>query len=317
MRTLVTGGAGFIGSNLVDRLLTQGDEVIVVDNFDPFYSRADKQSNLAGALENPRCRLVEMDIRDSGRVAHLVKTSRPEVIVHLAARAGVRPSIDDPGLYADVNVLGTVHWLEAAVQLRPLPRFVYASSSSVYGDRSSAPFRETDPVDHPVSPYAATKKACELLAYTFHHLHGLPVTGLRIFTAYGPRNRPDLAIAKFTRLIDRGDPVPMFGDGSTRRDYTYVDDIVDGIVRAIQGCSNYHIYNLGNSNPTELKTLIDEIARLLGKTATASRLPEQQGDVRQTFADISRASTELGYTPRTPLVDGLTRYIAWYRSREA
>ena len=163
MQIIVTGGAGFIGSNLVDRLLAEGDDVVVVDNFDPFYSRADKQSNLAVALKNPRCRLVEMDIRDSGKVAHLVETSRPDVIVHLAARAGVRPSIDNPGLYADVNVLGTVHWLEAAVQLRPLPRFVYASSSSVYGDRSSAPFRETDPVDHPVSPYAATKKACELL----------------------------------------------------------------------------------------------------------------------------------------------------------
>ena len=246
-----------------------------------------------------------------------METSRPDVIVHLAARAGVRPSIDNPGLYADVNVLGTVHWLEAAVQLRPLPRFVYASSSSVYGDRSSAPFRETDPVDHPVSPYAATKKACELLAYTFHHLHGLPVTGLRIFTAYGPRNRPDLAIAKFTRLIDRGDPVPMFGDGSTRRDYTYVDDIVDGVVRAIQKCSTYHIYNLGNANPIELKTLIDEIARSLGKTATVSRLPTQQGDVRQTYADISLAATELGYTPRTPFLDGLARYIAWYRAKEA
>ena len=317
MRTIVTGGAGFIGSNLVDRLLAEGDDVIVVDNFDPFYSRADKQSNLAVALKNPRCRLMEMDIRDSGKVAHLVETSRPDVIVHLAARAGVRPSIDNPGLYADVNVLGTVNWLEAAVQVRPMPRFVYASSSSVYGDRSSAPFRETDPVDHPVSPYAATKKACELLAYTFHHLHGLAVTGLRIFTAYGPRNRPDLAIAKFTRLIDRGDPVPMFGDGSTCRDYTYVDDVVDGIVRAVQKCSTCHVYNLGNSNPIELKTLIAEIARSLGKTATVSRLPEQQGDVRQTFADISLAGSELGYAPRTPFLDGLARYMAWYRAKEA
>jgi UDP-glucuronate 4-epimerase len=317
MRTIVTGGAGFIGSNLVDRLLAEGDEVIVVDNFDPTYSRADKQSNLAGALVNPRCRLVEIDIRDSGGVARLAESSRPDVIVHLAARAGVRSSIDNPGIYADVNVLGTVHLLEAAARLQSLPRFVYASSSSVYGDRSTGPFRETDSVDHPVSPYAATKKACELLAYTFHHLHGLPVTGLRIFTAYGPRNRPDLAIAKFTRLIDRGEPVPMFGNGSTRRDYTYVDDIVDGIVRAIQKCTKYHIYNLGSSKPIELKTLIDEIAMSLGKNATIACLPEQQGDVTQTFADISTASTELEYAPRTSFRDGLARYIAWYRANVA
>ena len=196
--------------------------------------------------------------------------------------------------------MGTVDWLEAASRLEPRPRFVYASSSSVYGDRPDAPFRETDPVDLPVSPYAATKKACELLAFTFHHLHGLPVTGLRFFTAYGPRNRPDLAIAKFTRLIDRGEPVPMFGDGTTRRDYTFVADIVDGIVRAIDRCTQHHLYNLGNSDPIELRDLIEAIGAALGKKPIIQHLPEQPGDVRQTFADIQRASSELGYSPKTP-----------------
>src|SRR6516162_4821338 len=278
MKTIVTGGAGFIGSHLVDRLLAEGNEVIVVDNFDPFYDRASKEANLSGALEDPRCRMVELDIRDAPRVDALVSESRPEVIVHLAARAGVRPSIADPRLYTDVNVCGTVVWLEAASRLEPRPRFVFASSSSVYGDRADGPFRETDSVDLPVSPYAATKKACELLAHTFHHLYGLPVTGLRFFTAYGPRNRPDLAIAKFTRLIDQGLPVPMFGDGTTSRDYTYVDDIVDGVVRAMERCSTHHLYNLGHSEPVALHELIDLIARALGKPANIQALPEQPGD---------------------------------------
>ena len=317
MRAIVTGGAGFIGSHLVDRLLAEGVEVIVVDNFDPFYPRAVKESNLAWAAQSPLFRLIELDIRDAEGVKRLVDQSRPDVIVHLAVRAGVRPSIENPGLYADVNVLGTVHWLEAAARLEPRPRFVYASSSSVYGDRTDAPFRETDPVELPVSPYAATKKACELLAFTFHHLHGVPVTGLRFFTAFGPRNRPDLAIAKFTRLIDRGDRAPMFGDGTTRRDYTFVADIVDGIVRAIDRCAGHHLYNLGNSDPIELRVLIDAIASALGKAAVIERLPEQPGDVRQTYADITRASSDLGYRPRTPFGEGLAQYIAWYRATRA
>ncbi len=316
MRTIVTGGAGFIGSNLVDRLVGEGADVTVVDNFDGFYPRAVKESNLAVALTNPRCRLVELDIRDAPQVTRLVEQFCPDVIVHLAARAGVRPSIDNPALYTDVNVLGTVNWLQAAARLEPRPRFVYASSSSVYGDRSDAPFRETDPVDLPVSPYAATKKACELLAFTFHHLHGLPVAGLRFFTAYGPRNRPDLAIAKFTRLIDQGEPVPMFGDGTTRRDYTFVADIVDGVVRAVEHCSGHHLYNLGNSDPIELRELIEAIGAALGKTPRIQRLPEQPGDVRQTFASIDHARVELGYSPKTPFADGLAQYVAWYRGSQ-
>lgn len=314
MRTIVTGGAGFIGSNLVDRLLADGAEVLVVDNFDPCYPRACKEANLADALEDPRCRLVELDIRDAVATDAVLERFHPDAIVHLAARGGVRPSIENPALYTEVNVLGTVNWLEAAARLEPRPRFVYASSSSVYGDRPDAPFRETDPVDLPISPYAASKKACELLAHTFHHVHGLPVTGLRLFTAYGPRNRPDLAIAKFTRLIDRGEPVPIYGDGTTWRDYTFVSDIVDGIVQAIDRCSGYHIYNLGNSDPIELRRLVQAIAAALGKEAIIQRLPEQAGDVRQTCADISRAEADLGYAPKTSLSEGLERYVAWYRA---
>jgi UDP-glucuronate 4-epimerase len=288
--------------------------VVAVDNFDNFYPKSLKQRNLRAALRSPRFRLIELDIRDAPGVERLVRQMQPEVIVHLAARAGVRPSIEDPALYAAVNVVGTVHWLESASRLERRPRFVYASSSSVYGDRPTAPFRETDPVDLPVSPYAATKKACELLAHTFHHVHGLPVTGLRFFTAYGPRNRPDLAIAKFTALIERGEPVPMFGDGSTRRDYTFVADIVDGIVRAIEHCSGHHLYNLGNSEPIALRDMIEALGEALGKVPRIQHLPEQPGDVRQTYADISRAGDELGYAPRTPFRVGLTQFVDWFRS---
>jgi UDP-glucuronate 4-epimerase len=314
MHTLVTGGAGFIGSHLVDRLLADGGEVTVVDSFDPFYAESRKRANLADAARSPQFRLVELDIRDGARVGRLIAEARPDAIVHLAARAGVRPSIEEPALYAEVNVVGTTHLLQAACRLEPRPRFVYASSSSVYGDRPNAPFRETDSVDHPVSPYAATKKACELLAHTFHHLHDLPVTGLRFFTAYGPRNRPDLAIAKFATLIEQGRPVPMFGDGSTRRDYTYVGDIVDGVVRAIDRCRAHHLYNLGNSDPVELRSMIAALGRALGKEPIVERFPEQPGDVRQTCADVSRARAELGYAPSTPLSEGLERFVAWLRS---
>jgi UDP-glucuronate 4-epimerase len=315
MRTLVTGGAGFIGSHLVDRLLADGHEVVVLDAFDTFYDPALKRANLAGALGNPRCRLAELDLRDRDGVGRLVAEVQPEAIVHLAARAGVRPSIEAPALYAEVNVLGTVHLLEAACRVEPRPKFVYASSSSVYGEREASPFRETDPVDGPVSPYAATKKACELLAHTFHHLHGLPVTGLRFFTAYGPRNRPDLAIARFADRIEAGLPVPMFGDGSTRRDYTYVTDIVDGVVRAVERCRAHHLYNLGNAHPVALRDMIAALGRALGREPVIERLPPQPGDVSQTYADIARAGAELGYAPRTPLEEGLRAYVAWRRAR--
>lgn len=316
-RILVTGGAGFIGSNLVDRLLALGDTVTVIDNFDPFYPKVRKLANVRDAFRHPQFRLIELDIRDANHVSEIVAKTEPDAIIHLAARAGVRPSIDDPALYTAVNVQGTVHLLAAACKLDPRPKFVYASSSSVYGDRPDAPFRETDPVDNPVSPYAATKKACELLAFTFHHLYRLPVTGLRFFTAYGPRNRPDLAIAKFANLIERGEPVPMYGDGTTRRDYTFVDDIVDGILRAVDHCTECHLYNLGNSDPVELRTLIEMIGEAMGKAPKIRQLPEQPGDVRQTYAEISRATHEIGYQPRTSFRDGLRQFVAWFRERES
>lgn len=313
MRGLITGGAGFIGSHLVDRLLDEGGEVTVVDNLDPFYDASLKRANLERANGSPRFRLAEIDLRDAEALDCVVQEVQPEYIIHLAARAGVRPSIEQPSLYAEVNVTGTVNLLQSAIKLSHPPRFVYASSSSVYGDRDTAPFRETDSVDLPVSPYAATKKACELMAHTFHHLYGLPVTGLRFFTAYGPRNRPDLAIAKFIRLIDAGKPIPVFGDGSTRRDYTFVADIVDGIVRAVNRCTSHHLYNLGNSSPIELGRMIEAIGEALGKVPQIDRQPEQPGDVRQTYADITRAREELGYEPRTSFPDGLRQYVEWLR----
>ncbi|WZP01086.1 GDP-mannose 4,6-dehydratase (plasmid) [Isosphaeraceae bacterium EP7] len=234
----------------------------------------------------------------------------PEAIDHLADRSGVRPSLESPALYTSTNVVGTTHLLEAARRLDPLPRFVFASSSSVYSDRSDAPFLETDSVYQPIIPYAASKKAAELMAYSFHHAFGLPVTGLRFFTAYGPRNRPDLAIAKFSRLIDQGEPVPMFGDGSSRRDYTFVDNIADGVARAIDRCDGHRIYNLGHTEPIELRAMIEA----LGKIPTIRRLPEQPGDVWLTCADLSRASAELGYAPSTSFRDGLEQFARWYRS---
>jgi UDP-glucuronate 4-epimerase len=314
MRIVVTGAAGFIGSVLVDRLLERGDEVVGVDNFDPYYAPAVKRANLADAATNSRFRLIEVDIRDAVGVEAILPETRPDAVAHLAAAAGVRPSIERPSLYASVNVVGTTNLLDASCKLNPPPRFVYASSSSIYGERTAAPFRETDPVDLPVSPYAATKRACELMAHAFHQIHGLPVTGLRFFTAYGPRNRPDLAIAKFAGLIDRGEDIPMFGDGTSRRDYTFVEDIADGVVRALDRCSGLHLYNLGHSEPIELRVMIETLAQALGKIPKVRMLPEQPGDVRLTYADISRASAELGYAPRTTFRDGIKAFVAWYRA---
>ena len=314
MRVLVTGSAGFIGSTLTDRLLGRGDEVVGVDNFDPFYPESLKRSNLEAAGRDPRFRLVELDICHTERVEALVREVRPDAIAHLAARAGVRPSIESPSLYASTNLVGTTNILEAARRIDPHPRVVYASSSSVYGERTASPFRESDSVDHPISPYAASKKACELMAHAFHCAHGLSVTGLRFFTAYGPRNRPDLAVAKFARLIDRGETIPMYGDGSSRRDYTFIDDIVDGVIRAVDRCDGYRIYNLGNSNPIELHAMIDALGEAMGKVPAIRRMPEQVGDVRLTCADIALASAELGYAAETPFRDGIRRFAEWYRA---
>ena len=308
---LVTGAAGFIGSHLSETLLAAGWRVIGLDSFDEFYDPQVKRRNVAACLENERFRLIEGDIRDAKCVAAALADGA-DVIVHLAARAGVRPSIQQPLLYADVNVNGTGVLLEVARQ-RGIRRFVFASSSSVYGNNERVPFCESDNVDRPISPYAATKKAGELLCHTYHHLYGIEVTCLRFFTVYGARQRPDLAIHKFTRLIEAGEPIPVYGDGSMERDHTFIDDIVAGVRAAIQRCAGYRIYNLGGSQPIALNDLIIAIEKALGKEAIVQRLPVQPGDVQRTFADISRAKSDLGYEPKTDLATGLKRFVEWFR----
>lgn len=313
MRFLVTGGAGFIGSHLCERLIEEGHDVVCLDNFNTYYDPKIKRHNISGLSHQARFRLVEGDILDGPSMHALFDSSRFDTVVHLAARAGVRPSIDDPMLYQRVNIEGTMHLLEAAVKTN-VSRFVMASSSSVYGNNEKVPFSEADPVDHPISPYAATKKACELLGYTYHKLHGLPVSCLRFFTVYGPRQRPDMAIHKFTKLIAEGKPIPVFGDGSSRRDYTYIDDIIQGLRQAIDHCQDYQVYNLGESQTIALIDLIGLIERHLGKKAEIQWLETQPGDVRITYADIRKAQNELGYCPTTPVEEGIAKFIDWFKN---
>jgi UDP-glucuronate 4-epimerase len=315
MKTLITGVAGFIGSHVAESLLADGEAVVGLDNFDPFYDRRAKQDNLrcvraaGGAFD-----FVEADIRDAGAVGEVFRALGPfDVVLHLAARAGVRPSIADPLGYESVNVAGTMNLLEASVRLAPPPRFVFASSSSVYGNNPKAPFSESDNVDNPISPYAATKKAGELICHTYHHLHGLPVWCLRFFTVYGPRQRPDLAICKFTRQILAGEPVEMFGDGSTSRDYTYIDDIVFGVRRAIQRCAGYEIINLGSEHPVTLRDMIATVAAACGRDARIEPKPMQPGDVERTCADVTKARRLLDYRPGKPFAEGVKAQVQWYR----
>ena len=309
---LVTGAAGFIGSHAAEALTARGYRVVGVDNFCDFYDRAWKEMNLR-SISRP-VDVEEIDITDGAGISALVARTKPTAILHLAAMAGVRPSIEQPAYYARVNVEGTTHLLEAA-RLNGVKRFVFASSSSVYGNLAKVPFAEDDPVAEPISPYAATKRAGELIGYTFHHLYKLPVACLRFFTVYGPRQRPDLAIHKFTRLISAGNPVPFFGDGGTSRDYTYVDDIVAGIVAALERIDRfgYRAYNLGGSSPVSLTELVQGLERAIGKSAILDRRPLQPGDVRRTFADLSRASAELGYEPTHTLDEGLAKFVGWFR----
>jgi UDP-glucuronate 4-epimerase len=306
---LVTGAAGFIGSHAAEALLARGCNVIGVDNFCAFYDRAWKEANLA--CVGPKLKVEEIDIADGKRIAALVGKVKPTAILHLAAMAGVRPSIERPGYYCRVNVEGTTNLLQAAVENK-VGKFLFASSSSVYGNASRVPFSEEDPVDEPISPYAATKRAGELLCHTYWHLYKLPSFCLRFFTVFGPRQRPDLAIHKFSRLIAAGKAIPMFGDGSTSRDYTYIDDIVAGILAAFQRCDRFRIYNLGGSDPVNLKTLIEQIEKAIGMKAVIERRPAQPGDVERTYADLARSTAELGYKPRTPLAEGLRRFAAWF-----
>lgn len=308
---LVTGGAGFIGSSVTDALLARGDSVRVLDNFNDFYDPALKRGNIASHLDNPAFELVEGDLRDPECLKRAF-AGGVDAVIHLAAMAGVRPSLEDPTLYVDVNLRGTSMLFDEMVA-HGCKKCVFASSSSVYGANEKIPFEEDDPVDHPVSPYAATKKSGELVAHSYHHIHDIDMTCLRFFTVYGPRQRPEMAIHKFTRMIENDEAVPMFGDGSSRRDYTYIDDIVDGVIRALDRVDGFRVYNLGESQTIELSELIKEIGIALGKTPRIDRQPLQLGDVPATWADVTRARSELGYDPKTLVRDGLKAFVAWYR----
>lgn len=311
MKICITGAAGFIGSNLTDKLLAQGHEVVGIDCFNTFYNPEIKQRNLLQARQSDSFSLVEADITEPDKIRSALAHHSPEAIIHLAARAGVRPSIEEPALYNDVNIQGTLHLLEIA-RHQGIKKFVFGSSSSVYGTNAKVPFSEADPIFNAISPYAATKLAGEALCHVYHHLYGIDIPCLRFFTVYGPRQRPDLAIHKFTRAIHEGRPIQQFGDGSTKRDYTFVTDIVDGICAALLKPIGYEIINLGNSHPTPLLDLIGLIERNLGKVAKIEYLPDQPGDVPITYADVTKARNLLGYEPQVLIEEGIARFAEWF-----
>ena len=314
---LITGGAGFIGSHLVDRLLAEGDwRITVVDDFNDFYDPSIKRANLEPYLSNANFKLVEADIRDFYSLHEVFNEGKFDCVVHLAARAGVRPSLTEPRLYVETNINGTTNLLELARQ-HGVTQFVFGSSSSVYGENKKVPFSEDDPIFNPISPYAATKAAGELLCHTYSHLYGMRIVCLRFFTVYGARQRPDLAIHKFAKLIEAGKVIPVFGDGTTRRDYTYVDDIISGVRAAIDyDQSNYEVVNLGESRTVELRELISLLENALGKKAQIDRQPTQPGDVPQTFADIAKARRLLNYNPQTQIEDGIRLFIDWFSQQK-
>lgn len=307
-RILVTGGAGFIGSHLIERLIGK-NEIVCVDNFDPYYDPCVKRKNIERHLGNKNFRLLEVDVRGREDLEGTFKEGIDKV-VHLAAKAGVRASIKDPLAFADVNINGTLNLLELC-RTYGIRNFIYASSSSVYG-LNKTPFRESDKVDKQVSPYGTSKRACELYCQMYSVLYGIPVTCLRFFTVYGPRQRPDMAIHKFTRLIDQGKPIELYGDGTSKRDYTYVTDIVDGVTNAVKKRFDFEIFNLGESKTVELRHLISLIEENLGKKAKVKRMPEQEGDVPATFADISKSKRLLGYDPKVGVEEGVKRFVDWY-----
>ena len=316
---LVTGGAGFIGSTLSDRLLRENNNVIVVDNFCDFYDPKIKEKNVKEGLENSNYHLYRVDIRDDKELSKVFNENKIDGIFHLAAMAGVRPSIDNPILYQEVNGIGTQNILEEAKK-HNIKNLVMASSSSVYGNCKEVPFKEDFIVDYAISPYAATKKSNEVMAHVYHHLYDMNIIMLRFFTVYGPKQRPDLAINKFTRLMLDGKSIPMFGDGSTSRDYTYVDDIVDGIIKSMNYVENnngvYEIINLGNSSPISLKEMINTIGEVLGVEPNIEQLPMQPGDVERTYADISKAKVLLKYNPQTSFKSGIEKFVKWYKENE-
>jgi UDP-glucuronate 4-epimerase len=313
---LITGGAGFIGSHLVDRLLAEGDwRITVVDDFNDFYDPSIKRANIESYLSHRNFSLVEADIRDFYSLHEVFNEGKFDCVVHLAARAGVRPSLTEPRLYVETNINGTTNLLELARQYE-VTQFIFGSSSSVYGENKKVPFSEDDPIFNPISPYAATKAAGELLCHTYSHLYGLRTICLRFFTVYGARQRPDLAIHKFAKLIEAGKSIPVFGDGTTRRDYTYIDDIISGVRAAIDyDRSNYEVINLGESRTVELRELISLLENALGKKAQIDRQPRQPGDVPQTFADIAKARRLFNYNPQTQIEDGIALFVDWFRQK--
>jgi UDP-glucuronate 4-epimerase len=311
VKILITGAAGFIGSSVCEYLIKQQHELIGIDNFDTFYPIEFKQLNLLELGKSNQFQFYEVDIRDAKALHSIFSNSEIDVVIHLAAKAGVRPSIDSIAEYYDVNVNGTINLLES-MRLSGVKDLVFASSSSIYGNNDKVPFSEKDLVDNPISPYASTKKSGELLCHVYCHLYQFNITCLRFFTVFGPRQRPDLAIHKFIRLIDEGKPIPFYGDGSTSRDYTYIEDIVNGINCAMNHLGGYRIYNIGESRIIDLKRLVEIIEDAIGKKAILEYLPLQQGDVTTTYADISKAKAEIGYDPKFSMVDGIKKFVEWY-----
>lgn len=311
-RILITGAAGFIGSNLADSLLSNGFAVMGVDNFDPFYDKKIKETNIADALLNKDYQFREGDIRDTAFINRCFSEYKPGIVVHLAAKAGVRPSLADPRSYYDVNVMGTLNILEM-MRLNKIDRMIFASSSSVYGNNKKVPFSENDNVDFPISPYAASKKAGELLCCTYNHLYNIAIFCLRFFTVYGPRQRPDLAIHKFTKAMLSEDIITMYGDGSTSRDYTHIDDIIGGIGNAIDKVKGFEIFNLGESKTISLSDLVKTLEKYTQKKAHLQHLPLQDGDVLRTFADITKARSALNYNPVTDIETGISDFVDWVR----
>lgn len=311
---LITGGAGFIGSHLCERLLREGIHVICFDNFDSFYDPNIKIRNVDGIRKKSPdlFEIITGDIRNRKHLQEAFEKNRIDLVVHLAARAGVRPSIAEPLLYQDVNIRGTIVLLEVCKEFE-LKDFIFTSSSSVYGENQRVPFSEEDLDIQPISPYGATKRAGELLCYSYHHLYGMNIACLRIFTAYGPRQRPEMAIHKFTRLVAKGDKIPMYGNGSSRRDYTYIDDLIEGMLGVINRHKGFEIYNLGESQTTSLKELIELVEEALGKKANIEMLESQPGDVSLTYADITKARRMLGYQPKVNMKEGIKRFVEWYK----
>ncbi|OYU92785.1 MAG: epimerase [Bacteroidetes bacterium B1(2017)] len=311
MTILITGGAGFIGSNLVDLLLSQSKKVVVVDNYDNFYSKEIKVKNLENASKNNNFTFIEGDILDEELIDSIFKDYNFDIVVHLASKAGVRPSLESPKEYFDVNLIGTLNILNNMKKAN-VKKMIFASSSSVYGNSTEIPFVETNASDSPISPYAASKRAAELLCHTYHHLYNFDIFCLRFFTVYGPRQRPDLAISKFTKLALEGNSIPIYGDGSMRRDYTYIDDILQGITKAIEKINGFEIFNLGENTTISVNELVNLLGIILKKEVQITRLPKQPGDVNITFASLTKSKIGLEYAPKTNIEEGLRKFVSWF-----